>query len=186
MIEYPHGAELWVFAYGSLMWDPGFDYEEAAPARLHGYHRAFCIHSLIYRGTRAKPGLVFGLDHGGSCRGLACRVRAGRARHVLDYLAEREIAYDVYLPRLCPVRLKDRRVRAVTLIANRANHQYAGKLAPERVAEVIVTSRGKRGHNLVYLENTVRHLDELGIHDKTLSRILRLARARRDTDERRA
>ena len=183
MIDYPEGAELWVFAYGSLMWDPGFDHEEAAPAHLYGYHRAFCIHSLIYRGTRAKPGLVFGLDQGGSCRGLAYRVRAPRARQVLDYLAEREIAYDVYIPRLCPVRLQDRGVRAVTLIANRANHQYAGKPSPERVAEVIVTSRGKRGQNLTYLENTVRHLDELGIHDKTLSRILRLAHARRDAEK---
>lgn len=186
MIDYPQGADLWVFAYGSLMWDPGFDYEEKAPAHLYGYHRAFCIRSLIYRGTRARPGLVFGLDRGGSCRGLAYRVGAARAREVLDYLAEREIAHDVYIPRICPVRLKDGWVRAVALIANRINRQYAGKLAPECVAEVIVESRGKRGRNLAYLENAVRHLGELGVRDNTLNLILRLARAQREAGNRRA
>ena len=80
------GKDLWVFAYGSLIWDPGFPFEEARPALLRGYHRAFCLYSTRYRGTPERPGLVLGLDRGGACRGVAFRVPGRHAAEVLRYL----------------------------------------------------------------------------------------------------
>ncbi len=96
-------GEVWVFAYGSLMWDPGFAYLEAAPALLRGYHRAFCIYSFVYRGTEARPGLVLGLDRGGACKGMAFRIAAAEGAGVLDYLDAREKVTDVYVRRAVPI-----------------------------------------------------------------------------------
>ncbi len=95
----PGGGDLWVFGYGSLMWNPGFAHAEARPARLYGYHRAFCLYSEHYRGTEARPGLVLGLDRGGSCRGRAFRVPAHDADAAMEYLIAREMyghEIDVY------------------------------------------------------------------------------------------
>jgi cation transport regulator ChaC len=90
----PH--DIWVFGYGSLMWRPGFPHVERAPATITGYHRALCIASTFHRGTRARPGLVLGLDRGGACTGVAYRVAAENAAAVLAYLRERELIYGVY------------------------------------------------------------------------------------------
>ena len=100
------GEDIWVFAYGSLLWDPGFEFAEAAPAQLFGYHRQFCIHSWIYRGTERHPGLVLGLDRGGSCLGRAYRVRARDAGDVLGYLWDREMTSNVYMHRLLLARCR--------------------------------------------------------------------------------
>src|SRR3546814_813588 len=95
----PRDRDVWVFGYGSLMWNPGFAFLERQPALLRGYHRAFCIYSEHYRGTRERPGLVLGLDRGGSCRGIAFRVAQAAARAVLGYLWDREMVPSVYAPR---------------------------------------------------------------------------------------
>nr|MCU0831318.1 gamma-glutamylcyclotransferase [Rhizobiaceae bacterium] len=92
-------GDLWVFGYGSLMWRPGFVHEEALPARLTGYHRALCVRSLVHRGTPERPGLVLGLDKGGSCKGIAFRVTADRRDAVVDYLRARELVTNVYRER---------------------------------------------------------------------------------------
>ena len=95
----PGGGDLWVFGYGSLMWNPGFAHAEARPARVYGYHRAFCLYSEHYRGTEARPGLVLGLNRGGSCRGRAFRVPAHDADAAMEYLIAREMyghEVDVY------------------------------------------------------------------------------------------
>ncbi len=168
--------DIWVFAYGSLMWDPGFEYLEAAPALLRGYHRAFCVYSHVYRGTSARPGLVLGLDRGGACKGMAFRVAAGKAAAVLVYLDKREKVTDVYHRRIVPVATSAGRVMAHAYVVDRGHDQYAGKLTPERAAALIAQGVGRSGANPEYLENTVRHLDELGITDGPLHKLQAMVR----------
>lgn len=165
-------GDLWVFGYGSLMWKPGFPYVAVQTARIYGYHRALCVWSWVYRGTRSKPGLVLGLDRGGSCIGRAFRVREADKLSTADYLYEREMVTRVYVPILLPVRLDNgRRLTALTFIADRAHAQYAGKLTAEEAATTVLSARGKGGANTDYVANTVQHLDELGITDRLLHRV---------------
>lgn len=163
---------LWVFAYGSLMWEPGFPHQRACPALLKGYHRALCVYSHFHRGTPARPGLVLGLDRGGSCRGVAFRVAAADGEAVLAYLDERELVSPAYRRRLLPVRLEDREVRAHAYVVDRAHSRYAGKLSLEESAAYVLQGVGASGSAFDYLENTVRHLDRLGIGDGPLHRLL--------------
>ena len=164
--------DLWVFAYGSLMWNPGFEFAESAPATLYGYHRALCIYSRIYRGTAERPGLVLGLDHGGACRGLAYRVPAPTAADVFDYLEQRERSRGEYVPRRCPVHLAGRAVPALCYIANRAHHDYAHALGLAEMAPLVRRGTGRHGRNVDYLANTLQHLETLGVHDPRLSELL--------------
>jgi cation transport protein ChaC len=167
----PH--DFWIFAYGSLMWDPGFAHLEARPARLIGWHRAFCLYSERYRGTPERPGLVLGLDRGGSCLGRAYKVAAADGPAVAAYLDHRELLGGAYDPRWVEIRFEDgRRVRAYAYVIDRSCPQYAGRLEPDRVAEVIARAAGERGSNVDYLVNTVRHLDELGIVESALHDVL--------------
>ena len=161
-------GDLWVFGYGSLMWRPGFPCRAVRPARLYGFHRALCVWSWVHRGTRAQPGLVFGLDRGGSCVGRAFRVAAGDKASVVDYLYQRELVTRVYTPRLQPVRLGDRRVTALTFVVDRGHTQYAGRLDAEQAASVVARARGQSGPNAEYLVNTVTHLLGLGIREPGL------------------
>ncbi len=166
------GAEIRVFGYGSLMWRPGFEFIEAQPALLHGWHRAFCIYSRRYRGTADYPGLVLGLDRGGSCRGVAYRVAGDHARSVMDYLWDREMFAGVYQPRLTIVRLANGPAECHAFVADRRHVQYAGGLPRAEAVRIIRRAAGSTGSNREYLANTVRHLDELGISDGPLHRLL--------------
>jgi cation transport protein ChaC len=164
-------SDFWVFGYGSLMWRPGFDYAAVAPARLGGVHRALCIYSWVHRGTRAHPGLVLGLDRGGSCRGLAYRVDGARREGVMAYLRERELVTDVYKEVWRPVTLLDGSrdiVEAVTYVADRDHEQYAGRLPRERLLTIVASAEGQSGRNDEYILNTARHLHAAGIRDEIL------------------
>lgn len=174
----PDGRDLWVFAYGSLMWRPGFPFEEARPALLRGYHRSFCLYSHRYRGTPDKPGLVLGLDAGGACRGIAYRVAARNAQRVLTYLWRREMPMRVYACRKVKVELVGHAVRACAFVVRRDHPHYAPDLTVQRTVELVCQGHGMRGPCQAYLENTVRHLDELGIPDRRLHTILRRVEAR--------
>ncbi|MBP2314781.1 gamma-glutamylcyclotransferase [Azospirillum soli] len=172
------GAELWVFAYGSLMWNPGFPFLESRSALINGYHRRFCVSSHRYRGTPERPGLVLGLDRGGSCRGIVFRVAPDHVPATLDYLWEREMINRVYRPKLLPVRLRDggvrdgdRTVTACTFVVDRRHGQYCGCLDEATMARRIAGCCGERGPNVEYLANTVAHLEELGIRDEQLFRL---------------
>ncbi|WP_420402722.1 gamma-glutamylcyclotransferase [Nisaea sp.] len=169
-------GDLWVFGYGSLMWRPGFEYVERVPARLQGYHRDFCVWSHRYRGTPERPGLVLGLDRGGSCRGIAYRVAESKREQVLAYLHEREMITGVYAPRVLPVRASDsgRRVGAQAYVVDRTHAQYAAGLTPEERASLIIQGHGTAGPGRDYLANTVAHLAELGLPDRRLSHLLSL------------
>jgi len=163
------------------MWRTGFDYIEARPALLRGYHRCLCVYSIHYRGTPEKPGLVLGLDRGGSCRGRAFRVAAETKQGVLDYLYDREMIHGVYDPRLLEIELdggggKKERAEACVFVMRRNHDQYTGKLTVERAAELVMQGEGCRGKALEYLENTVAHLQDLGIRDKDLEAVLGLAK----------
>jgi cation transport protein ChaC len=168
------GEELRVFGYGSLMWRPDFPYIDIVPASLHGYHRAFCIRSTHYRGTREKPGLVLGLDRGGMCHGRMFRVKPEHAQETADALHARELVTGVYEPRWLKLRLENGRIAtALAYVADRKHPQYAGKLDVAEIARRIRVAFGKTGSNVEYLKNTVLHLEEMGIHEGTLHRVLR-------------
>lgn len=169
------GQDFFVFAYGSLMWRPDFPFAEIEPAVLHGYHRAFCISSTHYRGTRERPGLVLGLDRGGKCIGRLYRIEARYAAEVAEYLHQRELVTGCYVPKQVTLRLpEDRRQQGIAYVADRSHYQYAGKLGDEDVARIIRHAAGVVGSNREYLRNTVQHLDEMGIAEGRLHRILRL------------
>lgn len=175
----PPGEDFWVFGYGSLMWHPGFPHLEVRDGVLHGFHRHFCVFSHHYRGTPGCPGLVLGLDRGGSCRGLVYRVPAAEGKPAMAYLYEREMVTGVYKPRWTTVRTSEGPVTAAAFIVDPRHAQYAGRLAPDRVVELILGGQGNRGSCMAYLQNTVRHLRGLGIHDRPLEHLLRRVEQRR-------
>lgn len=165
--------EYWVFGYGSLMWDPGFAHAEVVAARVLGWHRAFCVTSRAYRGTPERPGVVLGLDRGGSCTGRAFRVEPADWVRTAAYLDERELIHYAYERRWVRTRLADgRSVMALTYVADRTHAHYCGRLPPEELARRIAAAHGQRGSNRAYLQNAVAHLDELGIRDGALHRLL--------------
>jgi cation transport protein ChaC len=155
------------------MWQPGFSYREARPARLDGYRRAFCVYSRHYRGTPEQPGLVLGLAPGGSCRGLGFRVDAAEAEAVRAYLDERELVGYAYRSAMLPVSIDAGEILAYTFVADPAHGQYAGHLGIERAAEIIMRARGSAGLNRDYLINTVRRLEQEGIVDPDLHALLK-------------
>jgi len=162
-------SDLWVFGYGSLMWRPGFVYDERHKALLRGWRRRLCVYSHIYRGTADRPGLVLGLDRGGACRGVAFRVEAGLREATWRYLRERELVTAVYLERMVPVTLADgRRVTALAYVADRAHGQYAGAMRRDRLLELVRQGVGRSGDNAEYVLATRDHLRELGILDREL------------------
>jgi cation transport protein ChaC len=167
-------SDFWVFAYGSLMWRPGFEFLESATAHLAGARRSLCVWSWVHRGTREHPGLVLGLDRGGSCRGVAYRIANDRRDAVLAYLRERELVTDVYREVVRPVRLDhpDRPVvQALVYVVDSRHRQYAGRLAPEAILRHVRDSHGRSGANADYVINTVRHLHSLGFRDPVLEKV---------------
>ena len=168
---------VWIFAYGSLMWNPEMRFAERLPARIHGYHRSFCLYSPEYRGTREKPGLVLGLDRGGSCRGIAYRLPQATLAAEIDLIWTREMTGAVY--HMTPLRVQTGRgpVRGYAFTVRRDSRDYAGRLAHDAAARIIAGSKGDRGTGRDYLANTVRHLEALGIADGALHRIEALVNA---------
>jgi glutathione-specific gamma-glutamylcyclotransferase len=176
-----HG-ELWVFGYGSLMWRPGFPYVFRGKATLRGWSRRLCIRSHVYRGTPERPGLVLGLDRGGSCHGVAFRVEAALRESTIRYLREREQATSVYIERMAPVALDSgERVRALTYVADRLHPQYARRLGREAMLDIVRAGHGTSGDNGAYVTETHDHLFAMGVRDadlEWLSERLRAQRAR--------
>lgn len=170
------GRAAWVFGYGSLMWDPGFPFLEARPARLTGFHRALCIYSRVYRGTPEAPGLVVGLERGGSCLGRAFRIERAALADVLAYLDERELIGYAYRRALVSAGVGGRTVRAWAYVADRRHAQYAGRLPPRDCVKYVRQGRGVSGSCLDYLESMLAHLETEGIEDRRLKRVLLLAR----------
>jgi cation transport protein ChaC len=163
--------DLWVFGYGSLIWRPGFEHVERAPARLVGAHRALCVYSFVHRGSPERPGLVLGLDHGGMCRGMAYRVTAAKRAATLRTLREREQVTKVYLERVRSVVLIDhpaQRIQAVCYMVDRSHVQYAGKLSLNDQLRIVRHGHGKSGANRDYVLATVQALEAMGCRDRDL------------------
>ena len=167
----PLDKPAWVFAYGSLMWNPGFEYEQILPATVYGYHRRFCIYSHVYRGTPERPGLVFGLDRGGSCRGRIFRVAPSQVSSVLGAIWDREMIYRVYLPRELTAHAGSERISCHTFVANPLHEQFARRMDLACTARMIAGASGKAGSNADYLFNTLEHLEALGLRDGNLTRL---------------
>ncbi|KQS77658.1 gamma-glutamyl cyclotransferase [Rhizobium sp. Leaf384] len=164
--------DIWVFGYGSLMWNPGFAFVEQIRARVFGYRRALCVRSQVHRGTAERPGLVLGLDRGGSCLGMAFRIAGGDREAVIAYLRERELVTHVYKERLVPLRLADgRTVTALAYVIDRAHLQYAGALQADEAALIVAQARGRSGENVDYVMNTLDHLRAMGIRDHWLEEV---------------
>ena len=165
--------DLWIFAYGSLMWRPDFAYAERVGARLYGYHRALCIYSHHHRGTTERPGLVLGLDRGGSCVGLCFRIAADARAATLDAVRARELISGVYAEIAAPVRLADgRRLAALAYVARRDHDQYAGALDTAEVARLVAQGHGQYGPNVDYVRNTHAHLAAMGVRDARLAAVV--------------
>lgn len=170
---------MWVFGYGSLVWNPGFEAQDRVIASLPGYHRSFCMRSIHHRGTDENPGLVLALDEapGAVCHGVALSVPPEKAPEVLEYLRERELISSAYLEKVLEIDLADgRRVEAVTYVIDADHVQYCGGLDLEEQADIIARAVGGRGPNNEYLFNTADHLDQLGIMDRDLDWLVRRVR----------
>jgi glutathione-specific gamma-glutamylcyclotransferase len=167
-----HAAEdLWVFAYGSLMWRPDFPFVERIEARLVGAHRALCVYSFVHRGTPERPGLVLGLDRGGTCRGIAYRVAAAARADTIAYLRAREQVTSVYRECMRPIRLKREpqpRVPALCYMVDRGHAQYAGRLSLEQQLHHVRQGHGQSGANRDYVIATVAALEQLGYRETDL------------------
>lgn len=175
----------WIFGYGSLMWNPGFPFIESCHAILSGYHRALCIYSVHYRGTRCHPGLVLGLDRGGQCEGIAFRISDRDRADVIAYLQQRELIYGVYrethvplvVRRDCCMEDDHEAVYALTYIAERAHPAYAGKLTLNEQVQLIRRAQGVGGTNLDYVLNTRAKLAKMQISERELERLCVLTSA---------
>jgi cation transport protein ChaC len=169
-----HTDDLWVFGYGSLMWRPGFPYLEKVEARLIGAHRSLCVYSVYHRGTPEQPGLVLGLDSGGTCLGIAFRVAAAERTATIDYLRAREQVTMVYREVTRRIWLKGdpkRAVSAVCYMADRSHPQYAGRLSLDQQLHLVRQGRGHSGVNRDYVIETVASLEAIGYAGSDLHRL---------------
>ena len=159
----------WVFGYGSLLWNPGFPHRRTEPALLTGAHRSLCVYSWVHRGTQARPGLVLGLDRGGACKGLAFEVDPADRTEVIDYLRAREQQTMVYKEAYRRIKLDSgKRVTALTFLVDQDHAQYAGRLEPARMLEVVDGAVGNSGENWEYVVNSTASINEMGLRDPVL------------------
>ncbi|WP_332287293.1 gamma-glutamylcyclotransferase [Aquincola agrisoli] len=171
--------DLWVFGYASLIWRPEFDADEHRPGLVRGWHRALRMRSRVNRGTPDRPGLVFALMPGGSCRGMVYRVARARADAELDRLWAREMINSVYDPRWLPCQTAQGRVMALAFTLSRRSPSYTGRLPDEEIIQILRLAQGHCGSTLDYLCETARCLDERGMTDHEVRRLMALARQHR-------
>ena len=165
--------DLWVFGYGSLMWRPGFEFAERTLATIRGWRRSLCVYSHVHRGTPETPGLVLGLDRGGSCKGVAFRVPAAAASEVVAYLRAREQVTMVYREIFARANLANGQTVGVLAYAvDRTHAQYAGALDLPELERLVAQGIGVSGANPDYVRSTYEHMVELGIEDRRLAALV--------------
>jgi cation transport protein ChaC len=164
--------DIWVYGYGSLIWRPEFEYAERRLALLHGYHRALCLWSRVNRGTPEQPGLVFGLDTGGSCRGVAFRIAARNVPQTMEALWEREMPCGSYTPKWVNCRTREGAVTALAFTMNRDTDEYVRGLPLERLVSIVSNAHGSYGPCTEYVLETAQALKQHEIHDKHLQALV--------------
>ena len=165
--------DLHVFGYGSLMWNPAMDTAHTSVARVHGWHRRFCLRMLFGRGTVDEPGAMLALDRGGACHGLLFRIEAAKVRHEMHLLWQREMLAGSYDARWIAAHTGEGPVRALTFVANRDHERYIGTQPIEYVARLIRTGKGTLGTSRAYFECTLQTLERLRIQDRGIARLQR-------------
>lgn len=180
LATHPRSQPIWVFGYGSLIWNPLMDFAERRWARLRGWHRGFYVWSKVNRGTPEVPGLVLALDRGGSCHGVAYRLHDDRYEEELAILWRREMVAGTYMPRWINVDIGDATVRAIAFVVNRAKPGYTGRLEDEKIVSIALKAHGVYGSCVDYLTQTAHSLEEQGVGDRRLSRLARLVAKRRE------
>jgi cation transport protein ChaC len=178
----PDPARVWVFAFGSLIWNPAFEFAERRVARVHGWHRQFCLWVRAGRGSPERPGLMLSLESGGSCAGVVYRLAPGTERSELDVLWRREMIVRSYRPVWVAARTPEGTVPAIAFATNRAHDRYAPGLDADTVAGHLADACGPLGRGCDYLFDTVAHLRELGIRDRALEALEGKVRARCGAD----
>ena len=173
------GQDVWIFGYGSLMWNPAFHYAEERPALLRGYHRRFCFWTPLGRGTPENPGLMLGLITGGSCRGVAFRIAPDVVEQELSILWAREMMGDVYQPNWFNLRTDHGPIRAIAFTLKRNHERFAGDLPVDVVIRHVATAAGRLGPCADYLVNTVHKLEETGVRRGPMHDLLNRVQAHR-------
>jgi cation transport protein ChaC len=177
LASHPEGEDVWLFAYGSLLWRPAVEHVEERMGTTRGWHRSFRLRLIAWRGTRERPGLMMGLDRGGQCKGVAYRLAGHTVEVQLGKLFRREMPLrplnklPTNIPRWITVETDQGRLRAITFVINRRGYAYAGRPTPEQTADILATACGHGGSCAEYLYNTVSHLEERGIRDRNLWRL---------------
>lgn len=173
--EIEGAPEVWVFGYASLIWRPEFEAAEKQPGVVYGYHRALQMRSRVNRGSVQCPGLVFGLVHGGSCRGMAYRIERERAEAELVRLWAREMPTGVYDPKWLACRTPAGIVPALAFTLSRSSPAYTGDVADDQLIEIFRSACGRFGTTLDYLRETAQSLKQCGIADREVERLVALA-----------
>lgn len=171
-------SEVWLFAYGSLIWNPILQVADRRTGIVHGFHRRFCLWTPLGRGTPDNPGLVLGLDRGGSCRGVVYRIAPDDLHSELMLVWRREMVVDSYIPRWVKVRSGKDEIDAITFTINRSHPSYAGNIVSETTVHHIATAHGRLGSCADYLNHTIDGLAQAGIHDQQLLSLQRQVQAK--------
>ena len=172
------GPDIWVFGYGSLIWNPLITFEDKLFGRLYGYHKRFCLWTRLGRGSPDQPGLVLALDHGGSVRGVVFRIAAERAAHEMDILWRREMINNSYNPKWLNVHTQEGIKRALCFVARHDAPGFAEKMSDEQTADIIAQATGFLGPCRQYLFETSEALQRAGIDDPALTRLAEMVRFR--------
>lgn len=170
--HWDHKTDLWLFAYGSLIWRPDFAFIEQQPATLTGYHRSLCLWSRINRGTPEKPGIVFALDEGGECEGIAYRIAADQVKHIFPPLWQREMPSGAYNPKWVKCQSKTNTINALAFVIDRNTDAYAPSLSIEQLRTVIHAGHGINGACIEYVLQTAVALKQFNIADPKLEQLV--------------
>ncbi|CAN7483745.1 gamma-glutamylcyclotransferase [Variovorax sp. LjRoot290] len=169
--QHERDAAVLVFGYGSLMWNPALNHADVRPAKVHGWHRSFCLRSIIGRGSPERPGLMLALDRGGACHGMLLQIDARKVRDELRVLWRREMLTEIYEPRWVTAHICSAPVRAITFTVNRSHPRYTKGLPIQEMARMINTGAGSLGTCREYFDATVQKLAALGIRDAGMERL---------------
>lgn len=180
----PDKANFWVFAYGSLIWNPAINWDARHRCTVEGYHRSFCFWTMLGRGDENQPGLMLGLEPGGECTGVAYRIAAEALATELDILYRREMVSYAYQPTWTKAACLDQSgesVDALTFVVDPNTERFCGKLQQDTVAHTLSVAEGALGKNCDYLFQLVDHLDELDLQDNAMTQLAALVRQKQNT-----